>query len=202
MGEVTMGIWDKYENIYEKLWVQKVSLGPTRKGILNVLGKLEGIRSLLDMGCGTGQLLEEIQEQYQDLQLMGVEPSAMANKVGERGIPIKKASIATLRGRTLYDVIVCTHSFPYYGQKEIAIHKLATMTNEGGYLLIANAITDTWYDKVGLFFVKLTTSKAMYPSEVQMRQYLEEDYEVVEVIKINKWYIPTIKLFVARKKGI
>lgn len=196
-----MGIWDKYEKIYDKLWVQKVSLGPTRKVIKRKLRALDPRgKSIIDIGCGTGQLLCEVQEAWPEASVVGVEPSKMGNEAARKGIKVIRASIASLRGKRLYDIALCTHSFPYYQDKPKAIKKLAQLIAPEGYLLVANACTNTLYDKIALGGVKITTSKAEYPSEKEMRAYLEPYFEVVEVVQINKRYIPSIQLYIAKKR--
>jgi methyltransferase type 12 len=54
-------IWDFWANYYNKLWVQKYSLKPSRDKVIDIIKKTK-IKNgdLLDMGCGTGQLLEDI----------------------------------------------------------------------------------------------------------------------------------------------
>mgnify|MGYP003300950455 CR=1 FL=1 len=73
MDEKTMkyDVWEKLAHKYNKLWVQKYSLGPTRREVKKlVLPLLEKDNKLkiLDIGCGTGQLINEIRkegEQYE-----------------------------------------------------------------------------------------------------------------------------------------
>lgn len=197
-----MGIWDSYEKIYDKLWVQKVSLEPTRRAVRAQIKRLAGEEaSLIDIGCGTGQLLDEIRRDHPQFEYTGVEPSRLGQVAKERGLFVREVSIAKLRGDEDYDFVLCTHSFPYYSNKEKAIKKLADLTKSGGYLLIAHATSDTRYDKVMLQGVKLTTSKANYPSEAEMLKYLAPYFTEVEVVGVNKWYIPTIKLYIAKKRG-
>ena len=58
-------IWDFWANYYNKLWVQKYSLKPSRDKVISIIKKTGIDRgSLLDMGCGTGQLLEQINKEF------------------------------------------------------------------------------------------------------------------------------------------
>ena len=58
-------IWDYWSNHYNNLWVQKLSLEPTRKAvseeILNIANPTKKL-SILDVGCGTGQLLSDLNQ--------------------------------------------------------------------------------------------------------------------------------------------
>ena len=50
-------IWDFWAKHYEGLWVQRVSLKPTREYVAQKVGSMiqEKAQTLLDLGCGTGE---------------------------------------------------------------------------------------------------------------------------------------------------
>lgn len=197
-----MGIWDGYKQIYDRLWVQKVSLGPTRVKVIDVLkqyGTLEG--ELLDMSCGTGQLLSDIRVAFPNFELEGVEPSALGQVAMAKGHKVTVGTIEDTYLIKLYDVVVCTHAFPYYDDPVHAIKQFSACLKPGGLLIIAHAHTENLYDRVVLALVKLTTSKATYPSADRMHGLLQADFDYREQLQINPWYIPSIILHVAHKKG-
>jgi len=192
-----MGVWDFYEKIYDKLWIQKVSLEPTRKCILKELDKIDmNAKTILDVGCGTGQLLDDMHAKYPSAVLSGVEPSKMANVAEKKGFTITKSTIEEFQSQDLYDVVICTHSFPYYSKQEKAFSDLLSFVKPGGLLLIANACNNTVYDKLALMLVELTTSKAHYPSQTEMLSMIQKNNKECKLIQINAWYIPSIQLFV------
>ena len=56
-------VWEKLAHKYDRLWVQKYSLGPTRREVRAILLPLlakEPSLKILEIGCGTGQLIREI----------------------------------------------------------------------------------------------------------------------------------------------
>ncbi len=78
-------IWDFWAKYYNRLWVQKYSLTPTRvcvKNIIRNFGTGEG--NFLDMGCGTGQLIKEISEEFSFSNIVGIDLSKeMINRAKE-----------------------------------------------------------------------------------------------------------------------
>lgn len=198
--EDTMSKWDLYETVYNKLWVQKVSLKPTRERIVERLKQLQlPALTLMDMSCGTGQLLDTLQAQLPHIKTVGIEPSRLGNVAHKNGHTVIVSTIEALNLNSQFGCICCTHAFPYYSDPVQAMRTFSEHLAEGGYLLIAHAETKNFYDRLALAFVKLTTSKAVYPTPQKMVGYLDPYFDVVETLKINAWYIPSITLYVAKK---
>ena len=196
-----MSKWDLYEKIYDRLWVQKFSLKPTRDHIIRHLRNLQLPNShLLDMSCGTGQLLDDIRLSFPKLSSLGVEPSRLGQVAKEKGHAIVEASMSTLKLDRKFGCICCTHAFPYYEKPEQAISTFAEHLDENGYLLIAHAETQSIYDRLALTLIKLTTTKANYPKPEHMKRYLTPYFEICKTVKINAWYVPSITLYIAKKK--
>lgn len=201
-------VWDYWADKYDKLWVQKYSLTPTRQMILRELHALlpdGGKYRVLDVGCGTGQLLREMQQQFAgvDLELTGIDISLKMIEEAKRkssGISYYCKGVEELAdGAVEYDLLVCTHSFPYYPDKMGVIARFAGLVKPGGYLLMAQASENTLYDHLVMPFVKFTTSKAQYPSVKVLNPMLLQHFATVRNVLIKeKFYMPSIYLFVAK----
>lgn len=198
--------WDFWAERYDRLWVQKYSLGPTRQYVLEELARLlEGNRSgggkaLLDLGCGPGELLWEIAGQYPDLTLTGIDFSESMLKVSRRRNPFLRhllldaMDIAGLD--ETFDLITCTHSLPYYAKAQSVLHNLAGLLAPAGKLIIAFASGNSLYDRVILSGVKLSTGGANYPSDQAFRAMVKDDFSVdkVKIIK-RAVYMPRIAVY-------
>ena len=70
-------VWDRLSVKYDRLWVQKNSLGPTRRKVIEVIKGLEVGDSfnLLDVGCGTGQFIDEIKYEFENVKTFGMDYS-------------------------------------------------------------------------------------------------------------------------------
>lgn len=203
-------VWDFWSKYYEGLWVQKVSLGPTRREIVNFLKEtlqMEKKYRILDVGCGTGQLLREIRKEFTEynLELSGIDFSkSMVDRAKrlDHEISFQQMDVREIKAlRRQYDFILCTHSFPYYENQNLAIKDFKELLKSEGYLLLAQASQNNAYDVLTMFFVKFTTGKAKYPSVKEVLAMTKELFQCEGIIRIKKrCYMPSIYCFIL--KGI
>lgn len=202
-------IWDFWAERYERLWVQKYSLAPTRRAVLDELGGVlrqgQSYR-ILDIGCGTGQLLREIQAGFPDygLELNGLDISHRMIEVARgksSGIQYACGSVDEFAAEPgSFDIITCTHSFPYYPDKPGAIARFAALLKTDGRLYLAQASQNSFYDAFVMAFVKFTTSKAQYPSVKEMDTLLSERFSDVCSRRIReRFYMPSIYVFACKR---
>ena len=194
-------IWDFWAAHYNRLWVQKLSLGPTRLEIIRRIPEYDGIK-ILDVGCGTGQLFGDLKETRKtSFDYTGIDASEAMLGVARSDYPEADFETVSLAECELpaggYDVIVCAHAFPYFSEKERMFRKLKQLLKEDGILLIAHASTNTIYDAAMLLLVKLTTTRAHYPSCRWMRELAKAHFSSPpEESRIgSSWFIPSIYLF-------
>lgn len=202
-------VWDFWAGHYQGLWVQSVSLKPTREAVLGALKEfmIPGRPcKILDAGCGTGQLLRDIGIEFSTwsgLELQGVDFSPkmieMAKKQGGK-IRYDVMDVEKLDCREgSYDFILCTHSFPYYKKQKTALERYAALLKPGGRLLLAQASTNTFYDRLAFFFVKFTTGKASYPSCKEVIEMSEGIFTCENVRGIKaRFFMPSICMFVLK----
>ena len=198
-------VWEKLAHKYNNLWVQKYSLGPTRREVKKiVLPLLEKNKELkiLDIGCGTGQLIKEISDQYNKVNYLGIDVAENMIEVAKKNnkgknVKFKTSSIESFESNEKYDIIICTHAFPYFPNKQEMIKKMAGLCNKKGQVIIVNSSTNSLKDLIINFFLKATTSKAKYLSIDEMEKLFKSaklKVKQIEVIR-ERFYMPTIALF-------
>lgn len=202
-------IWNFWADKYDKLWVQKYSLKPTRDYILKAISKLsinENIK-VLDLGCGPGQLIHEMSLMFNNLIITGIDFSEKMLEMSQRKNPnakhIKLDADELYKLKDKYDLIICTHSLPYYKEPNKILMELNKILNDDGRLLIGFASGNSFYDKLVLSFVKLTTGPANYPSDEVFREIISPFFKVesLEIIK-EKFYMPRIAVYKLKKAVI
>lgn len=206
----TIKIWDFWANKYEKLWVQKYSLSPTRRDIIKEIKKMlehNKAYKVLDMGCGTGQLIVDMQKEFKDynIKYTGVDISSKMIEIAK-----SKDSQTTYYNCSVedfsildkyFDIVICSHSFPYYPNKDGVIMKFHNLLKDSGRLFLAQASANSTYDNIAMFFVKFTTGTAKYLSVEKIQTIIQDRFVLLNIHKIKeKGYMPTICLFVMKKK--
>lgn len=199
-------VWENLAHKYNNLWVQKYSLGPTRREVLKIvlpLLKENNKLRILDIGCGTGQLVNEISKSYEDVNYLGIDVAsnmiseAKSNNIKNKNIKFKTCGIEKFKTKDKFDIIICTHAFPYFPNKEEILKKMYKMCNKNANVIIVNSSTNSLKDLIINFFLKATTSKAKYLSIKEMKRLFEIVKFKVSDIKIirERKYMPTIALF-------
>jgi len=195
-------IWNFWAPRYKKLWVQKVSLKPTRMKVMACIEKAfpkKTIGAYIDIGCGVGELIAEIESECITERSIGLDYAEAMIEIASRR-PLKTQwyceDIHQFETETAVDLVVCTHSFPYYKDQKYVLTKMRKMLKDDGKLLIAFASKNGFYDTLCLAIVKMTTGKATYPSVTQFIKLASDDFKHIATTRIKeKWYMPSIYLF-------
>ena len=199
-------VWENLANKYNNLWVQKYSLGPTRREVLKIvvpLIKKNEKLIILDIGCGTGQLVYELSKRNENVNYLGIDVAhnminvAKKNNLKDKNIKFKAIGIEKFNTKDKFDIIICTHAFPYFPNKEEILKKMYKMCNKGANVIIVNSSTNSLKDLIINFFLKATTSKAKYLSIDEMKKLFNKVKFNVKDIRIirERKYMPTIALF-------
>lgn len=199
-----MNVWDKLSDKYDNLWVQKYSLTPSRKKIFSLINTQNEKFSLLDVGCGTGQLLCEIKEQHPKSHLFGFDKSQSMIEVAKS----KNADIAfccsaaeNFYTDNKFDFITCSHSLPYYPDKSLVLQKLSHFLKDDGKAIFIQASINSGYDKFVMSIIEKTAEKAEYLSIKDFCGLAENYFVIKDTFTIKeKWYMPSICGFVLGKK--
>ena len=192
-------IWDFYAGWYDRLWVQKFVLTPSRRLILNTIDELPTPGKILDVGCGIGELCHSISLQYPSAEIIGIDPSvkminrAQANFSG-KNIKYTCCQADELSKDQMYDLVVSTNAFPYMPYKKKFLMDMKKQLKPNGRLLLLFANRNNLYDAFWLMFVKFTTSKAHYPSVSTTQNLLKESgFEVGKTKPIESlFFVPSV----------
>lgn len=202
-------VWEKLAHKYNRLWVQKYSLGPTRREVEKIvlpLIKNNPKIKILEIGCGTGQLIKELSVKNENISYFGIDVAdnmiSIAKKENKgKNIKFETIPIEKYKTKETFDLIICTHAFPYFPKKEQVMKQISGLCSKGAKVIIANASNNNLKDKIITFLLKATTSKAEYLSIKDMKKLFASALLKCIDVKIikEKKYMPTIALFYLEK---
>jgi 2-polyprenyl-3-methyl-5-hydroxy-6-metoxy-1,4-benzoquinol methylase len=135
---------------------------------------------LLDVGCGTGDLLSRLGERF---ECAGCDPSDEMLERARRHNPnaaIKRATAEELPyGGGSYDVVLCIEVTRYLAAPAAALSEIARVLTPGGLALVtfAPARSTTLYP-----IVNTLTSRVSVPGMTRVRQYFHNAGEVEQLV--------------------
>ncbi|WP_446010944.1 class I SAM-dependent DNA methyltransferase [Candidatus Electrothrix sp.] len=211
-------IWDFWAKFYDRLWLQRVSLQPTRALVCEKILALRHLPAfsdtsdkgakevsqlkILDMGCGTGQLYGDLIQQLgkERFYYLGVDSSGAMLEQALQKFPqadfFQSDVMGVMPDQEFFDLIVCSHSFPYFPDGKAALERMAMMLKPGGQLLLSQACTNNRYDAIILKLTEFTTSKAIYRSSQEMTELAAPLFRKLQSFRISeKFLVPSLLLF-------
>ncbi len=104
-------------------------------------------QSVLDIGCGTGALLEALEKQYPDITLAGVDPTRkMLDVAGERlsnKVRLERSWAESLPFEAeTFDIVVSCNMFHYIRQPNAALQEALRVLKPAGRLVITDWCDD------------------------------------------------------------
>ncbi|MDR0470013.1 MAG: methyltransferase domain-containing protein [Peptococcaceae bacterium] len=209
-------IWDDLAYKYDRLWVQRYSLAPTRREILSRVRQRQ-VGRLLDVGCGTGQLIEAVTGEAVAgeavsgeggigdavsgeavtgdalIACVGIDKSAEMIRVAEAKNPRARFYVRDICGGVpdalageKFDLIVCAHSFPYYTDKRAVLGYIAGLMAPGAAAIFVQASINNLYDKAVMHFVEKTAEKADYLSKEDFLRLVGERFVAEEQFDVKE----------------
>jgi len=195
-------IWDFYASWYNRLWVQRFVLTPSRYLILKTMSELPQHAQILDVGCGIGELCHSMGLQYPLAEIIGIDPSVKmihrANEISSgNNIKYICGGADSLANNQKFDLITSTNAYPYIPDKRKFLLDMKKQLKPNGRLLLLFANKNNIYDSLCLMIVQLTTSKAQYPSVVSTQNLLRKSgFEMGKIIPIkSSFFVQSVTMF-------
>ncbi len=149
--------FDLWSASYDRPGLQQVTYRPVHDAVLS---RFDGFvpDSILDLGCGTGQLTGRLGETFPTAVVVGADLSdGMLERAIERTDDEDPSAshqpLAFVRADaqqipfadSSFDAVVCTESFHWYRDQAAAVAEIARILEPGGRLVIASIATVTGF---------------------------------------------------------
>jgi ubiquinone/menaquinone biosynthesis C-methylase UbiE len=161
-------LFDRWAVTYDLPGLQAVVYRPVHDAILALLTDARP-STVIDLGCGTGQLTARLLERFPEATVIAVDLSAgMLFEAAARLGPGSSDRCALVRAdaerlpvaSSSTDLVVCTESFHWYRHQATALEGLADVLRPGGRLIIASIASVT---RLGEDLVRRMTSLSGRP---------------------------------------
>jgi ubiquinone/menaquinone biosynthesis C-methylase UbiE len=115
---------------------------------------------VLDVGCGTGALLERIVHEYPDARLAGVDPVPEMLALARRKLPpeaeLKEGWAEGLPwGDACFDVVISSNMFHFIRQPLIALREMQRVLRTGGQIIITDWCDDYLACRINDWYLRL-----------------------------------------------
>ena len=146
--------FDAWSRVYDFPWVQRATYRPVHDAVLRALAGA-GMRRVLDIGCGTGQLAARIKQERPVTEVVGCDFSAgMLSRARARRHDVRwirgDAGRLPFHDRT-FDAVTSTEAFHWFPDQRAALSEFFRVLKPGGRLLLAmvnppaSVVSDAFY---------------------------------------------------------
>ncbi|MGD0372551.1 MAG: class I SAM-dependent methyltransferase [Candidatus Dormibacteria bacterium] len=144
-GEIDF--FDRWSSSYDRHVSQRFLFEPVHRQVCEALVAGGAPGTIVDVGCGTGRLLEAIHHRFPEADLIGIDPSqgmvrvARSRFAGVPRIRIEQAGALDLPlDPASVDVVTTTLSFHHWNEQSASLREVGRVLRPGGRLLLADVL--------------------------------------------------------------
>ena len=178
--------YDTIASVYDRWW-QTYLTRSTREALRRIPVPRAGMR-VLDVGCGTGMLLEAMADRYPGCRFVGVDASeAMLRRAADRvtaGTELYQAPAEALPfSRDAFDVVVTSSSLHFWQDREGGMAEIARVLAPGGACVVTDWCADFSAIRLLDRYLRLTDRTHRPPlSSAALRALMENAGFMVETM--------------------
>ena len=140
--------FDRWAGTYDRSLMQRLYFIPVQMRMLDFLGHadLEIVpHCVVDVGCGTGRLLQSFAERWPEAQLIGVDPAEGMIVEARQRSPGARFECAPAEALPLadgtVDLVLSSLSLHHWADQQQGLCEVARVLRPGGYLCLADQTT-------------------------------------------------------------
>lgn len=160
------------------------------KEIIKTLNLRGGIK-ILDVGCGTGSLLAEINKKRKGLRLYGVDLSPNMIHIAETKMAhFENVTFLAGNGSSLpfesdyFDIVICSNSLHHHPVPNKSLAEMARVLKRKGQLIIVDGFTDNILRAMMFWFVQLIQKEGSVKRFTKYEMY--SFFERLEMVDIGQ----------------
>jgi ubiquinone/menaquinone biosynthesis C-methylase UbiE len=196
-----VGHFDRWSSHYDRSVLQRFLFGPVQDAtICQAVGDARSVEAVLDVGCGTGQLVRRMAQQFPDAELVGVDPApgmvrvAHAVRAEGRHIAFVNGSVEDLPlVDAHFDLVLTTLSFHHWTDQQRGLGEIRRVLRGGGLFVLTDIVAVRWLR----WLLARRPSEGRFNSSVALDRMLEhQNFQIVRRTSVP--WRPQIKVTLAR----
>lgn len=119
-------------------------------------------KKILDVGCGTGNLLLEIGKDHSSFELYGIDISPKMIQIANSKIgKLTNVKFQIGSGDSLpfesncFDFVVCSHSLHHHPKPEKSLAEMTRLLKPGGTLILVDGFTDGIFRRINFLITRI-----------------------------------------------
>lgn len=196
--------FDRWSSHYDRSILQRFFFGPVQEATITEAAiNARSVEAVLDVGCGTGQLLRRMVQQFPDAELFGVDPAqgmvkqAQAARDGKH-IDFVDGAVEKLPFPDAhFDLALTTLSFHHWANQQQGLHEIRRVLCGGGLFVLTDILAARWLR----WLLARRPSAGRFNSPVVLDRMLEdENFRTIRRTSVP--WRPQIKITLARAEGV
>jgi ubiquinone/menaquinone biosynthesis C-methylase UbiE len=192
----------RWAETYDRSLLQRFVLGPVQEAVAARAAVVSpSPRSVLDVGCGTGQLLRRFARRFPGAALTGIDPSPEMVRAAAAAVP-EGAPVTFVQGYAehlpfedaAFDLVATTMSFHHWADQPSALHEVRRVLAPEGAFLLADALATGWMR----WFFSIGEAHDAFNTPARLTEMFREAGLTVERLDAVPGFGGTIRVVVGR----
>jgi len=192
--------FDRWSSHYDRSVLQRIFFGPVQEATISEAAvNARSVQAVLDVGCGTGQLLRRLDRRFPYAELVGVDPAlgmvkqAQASRA-DHHIGFVNGSVEKLPFPDAhFDLVLTTLSFHHWADQQLGLHEIRRVLRGGGLFVLTDILAARWLR----WLLARRPSEGRFSSSIVLDRMLEdEDFRSIRRASVP--WRPQIKITLAR----
>ncbi len=143
--------FNRWSRTYDESWIQRYAIRVHAEMLDVVTNEIATPKTVLDIGCGTGQLLHKAHAIYPSAQLYGIDPAEGMVELARGRIPSATIYLGAAESLPLsdssVDVVLSSISFHHWNDQIAALREISRVLRPGGCFCLTDISMPVWLAK-------------------------------------------------------
>jgi ubiquinone/menaquinone biosynthesis C-methylase UbiE len=193
--------FDRWSSHYDRSILQRLFFGPVQEATMSETTiNARSVEAVLDVGCGTGQLVRRMVQQFPNAEFVGVDPApgmvkqAQAARADGKHVDFVNGSVEKLPFPDAhFDLVLTTLSFHHWADQQQGLHEIRRVLRGGGLFVLTDILAARWIR----WLLARRPSEGRFNSPVVLDRMLE-DQNFRTIRRVSVAWRPQIKIIVSR----